>query len=158
MITGIQGIGKSFSLWLFAALIRQSPQSVKPIKVVFIPDCALLSYYKGNYLIRQFMLQFPNIPEFKELLTKDWIRQREFIYGFLDQLKSEGNIIILMVDQINSASNDGLKILDDLKGFSWTLVIYTESANNYILLTIRPFSKTLFNFINYFERILPNSS
>ena len=119
MITGIQGIGKSFSMWLFAYLIYQSPQKVKPIKVVFIPDCSLLSMYKGTYVIQQLLLQFPAAKEFEGLLSESWETQRKFIYNYLQKMESEGNIIILIVDQINSASNKGLTILDDLKPLSY---------------------------------------
>ena len=39
LITGIQGIGKSFSLWLFAYLLQKSPKEHKrEIKVIIIPD------------------------------------------------------------------------------------------------------------------------
>ena len=105
MITGIQGIGKSFSLWLFAELIRISPKAVRQIKVVLIPDCVHLSFLKGEYIVQQFILQFPEIQEFKELLkTTIWEKQKDFIYKFIKNFRSAGNIIVLMVNQINGDS------------------------------------------------------
>lgn len=133
LITGIQGIGKSCSLWLFAYLFQQvSPQINQQIKVVLIPDCVLLSIYKGNYILKQMMLQFPGqIP--KDLLNSKWGKQIDFIKKFLGELESERRTIVyLMVDQINDASGEGNMILDTLKGLAWTFVIYTESAHNYV--------------------------
>lgn len=133
LIIGIQGIGKSFSLWLFAYLLQKSPKKHKrEIKVIIIPDCAHLSLLKGDYVVQQFIQQFPEVPGFKEVLITDWPDQKKFIDNFVTDFTADGNILFFMVKQIDRASGQGLYILDDLKGLFWTLVIFTESENNYL--------------------------
>jgi len=56
------------------------------------------------------------------------------IKSILAKFTSQGKIVILIVDQINSADNDEFRILMELirSFFPWTLIIFIESANNYI--------------------------
>ena len=135
LISGIQGIGKSNSLWLFAHLIKQNQN--QNIQVVVIPDCRWLSTNSWIYVLHQFLPHFPHFAErIAKLLKKkcfNWDEHKLLIMSILDEFTSQGKIAILIVDQINSADADGFEVLKELIGgmFHWTLIIFTESTNNY---------------------------
>lgn len=95
-------------------------------------DCVHLTLFQGNYVLEQLALQFPDAQKFKDLIDEDWVTQSVQIKRFVRKFTSNGGLITFMVDQTNSASDFGLKILNELKGYEWTLVIFTESANNHI--------------------------
>ena len=132
MITGFQGIGKSVSLLLFSHLLIQiAKKSKNQIRVVLIPDCLILSM---NDLLQQFILHFPEKQTNFEnaLKAPNWKIQIDEVKKTVTEFTSEGNIAILIADQINNLCGKGIKILSELREFPWTLILFTESANNYL--------------------------
>lgn len=133
LLTGIQGIGKSYSLLLLAHClkIKEIPQI---FHVVMINECRTLSYDRWEYIFSEFKKSFPDeIEYFEENLQEKDKLIRSFIRSFLAKAQQEKIIVILIVDQINWAFGIGDKILEELLSFKWTMIILSESANNNIV-------------------------
>ena len=122
MLTGLQGIGKSYTLLLMAQCLKLNNK----FHVVMISECGLLSKNKWNYVISQFKLAFPlvNFNEIPGDKEEFWLKN--FILDQINQKK----IVIIIVDQINWVFDEGDRILGSLLSFCWTIIIVSESANN----------------------------
>ena len=129
LITGMQGIGKSYSLLLLAHCLKLKDHQ-QYFHVVMISECQILLQNEWDYVINEFKIAFPNqSKQFDEIPDKE---EKTFLRKFLEKAKQEKRIIILIVDQINWAYGKGDEILADLLCFEWTMIVVSESANNNI--------------------------
>ena len=126
MITGVQGIGKSYSLLLMAHCFKYTEAIRQNFHVVMISECSLLSEKKWSFVVKQFKLAFPDDPLFSEESTL----KKENLEKLVEKYSKAGKILVLIVDQINWLYGDGDQILGDLLSFNWTIKIVSESANN----------------------------
>lgn len=132
MITGVQGIGKSYSLLLMAHCFKFSEEIRKNFHVVMIAECSLLSKKKWNYVVEQFKIAFPEDPIFSKDIPFE--EEMKTLYNLVKNYSKTGKILIIIVDQINWLYGTGESILDMLLSFDWTIKIVSESANNNIKL------------------------
>lgn len=98
--------------------------------VVLISDCYSLSRKKWDYVIDEFKLAFINQSKYFDEIIQFQKKKLVMIKLLLEKAKQENKIVILIVDQINWADEEGDKILSDLLGFQWTMIVISESANN----------------------------
>ena len=134
IVTGIQGIGKSNSLWLFAHLLSQFPKKKPRTKFIFLPDCKNLNSTPEYYIIEQFKFHFPEKAEELNNLAKikSWDLFRQTISNIVNYSVDDlSEFLFFIVDQINDAGTEGFKILKELAAYKWTLIIFSESANNH---------------------------
>ena len=134
LISGLSGIGKTFTLLLLVHFLKNfnfSDDNMPTLKVIMIPNCRFLSEFLWGYVIDQFKFTFPEKSQtFEELKFQTDENIKAGLWKFVYEYVSEGNMIILVADQIDWVSGLGEGILDYLKSFPWTMQVFSESGNN----------------------------
>lgn len=132
LLTGVVGIGKSYTLLLLAHCLSFNTVKAQNIHVVMIAECGLLQKKRWKYVMNQFQIAFENDKHILEDIFEKSNSIEKLLDNFIAKKTKNNEIIILIVDQINWAFQDGDKILRDLLTFEWTMIIVSESANNEI--------------------------
>ena len=133
ILTGFQGVGKSYTLLLLAHYLSLPQVKKTKIHVVVIAQCELLSEKRWEYVVNQCKLAFPDEAIFfEELVFKVESKQKLKLDLFIRNKVKNGEIVAVIVDQINWAYGKGKEILEDILTFGWSITLLSESANNNI--------------------------
>ena len=151
MLTGSQGIGKSYSLNFLAYYLRTCLIKDK-IKLVYIKDCSLLNSYGYDAFLYELSFAFPEenlqwnslnsdkamnlIHSFKncndqEYLQWNCLNDNYLAKCLIQSYHDQGYFTILICDQLNSLKNSQNFNFDQIFQLDWTLQILSQSANNY---------------------------
>ena len=151
MLTGSQGIGKSYSLNFLAYYLRTCLIKDK-IKLVYIKDCSLLNTFGYKAFLNELSFAFPEenlqwnslnsdkamnlIHSFKncndqEYLQWNCLNDNYLAKCLIQSYHDQGYFTILICDQLNSLKNSQNFNFDQIFQLDWTLQILSQSANNY---------------------------
>ena len=131
MLSGCQGIGKSFTLIYLVYLFKTSCISDK-IKCIYIPNCSNITM---DTLLEEMYRVFDDVED--EMTIKKTIEKfgrkigiQEALYKLLEKYNEKGFLTVMIWDQLNSLDIDDYKMFLNLTELDWKHKKFSQSSTN----------------------------
>ena len=121
LLTGNEGIGKTYTLGLLAHVLKNSAAKDQ-IRVLYIPNCILFSEDPFE-VIDEFKKVFPEI-------TCPFFKDFESICATMEDYYNNGIYTVFIADQLNNISDKFSEKFFKLAAIPWKIQIYSQSATN----------------------------
>lgn len=140
LLSGSEGIGKTFTLIYLAHLLKEYNQYSNNIKLIYLSHCIYLNRMRLDYLKQEFEFSFRGDEE--NINNINFLN--ELMYNFresINKYRINGYMTILIVDQLNSLNNSSIFLFEELVALNWNFIVCSQSSTNIIKPELKQFFK-----------------